>query len=50
MFYFLGNLLSIIVGLILMIIGVALTITVIGAIVGIPIGLIGFLLIVKGLF
>jgi len=40
----------VILGLVFMLVGVLLTITVIGAIVGIPIFIIGVLLVVRGLW
>lgn len=45
-----GRLLAVILGIILMILGVILTITVVGAIVGIPLITIGLLLAVRGLW
>lgn len=45
-----GRLVAIILGLVLMIVGVVLTLTVIGAIVGIPLAIFGFLLMVRGLW
>ncbi|MGW8250711.1 MAG: hypothetical protein ACWGO1_08725 [Anaerolineales bacterium] len=45
-----GRLLAVILGFVLMIAGVLLSLTVIGAIVGIPLILFGVLLIIRGLF
>ncbi len=45
-----GRLLAVILGLVLMIIGVLVSLTIIGAIIGIPIALFGFALVIRGLF
>jgi hypothetical protein len=45
-----GRLVAVIIGLVLVTVGLALTVTVIGAIIGIPLLLLGFLLVVRGLF
>ncbi len=45
-----GRLLAVILGFVLLILGVILTVTVIGAIIGIPIGVIGILMIIRGLW
>jgi uncharacterized membrane protein len=45
-----GRLLASLVGLVLLIPGVALTATVIGAVVGIPLAIFGFMLMVRGMF
>ena len=45
-----GRLLAVLLGFILLIAGILLTLTVIGAIVGIPLLIIGFLLVLRGLF
>ncbi len=45
-----GRLVAMLIGLVLMIAGVALTATVVGAIVGIPLIIFGFTLAVRGLF
>ncbi len=45
-----GRLVAAIVGVVLMIAGVALSLTVIGAIVGVPLLIFGFMLTVRGLF
>lgn len=45
-----GRLIALIIGLVLIMVGFALTVTIIGAIVGIPLALFGFLLVIRGLF
>ena len=45
-----GRLVAIVLGLVLIILGVVLSLTVIGALIGVPIALFGFMLIVRGLF
>ncbi len=45
-----GRLVAMLIGLVLMIAGVALTATVIGAIIGIPLIIFGFTLAARGLF
>ena len=45
-----GRLVAIILGVVLMIVGVVVTATVIGAIVGVPLAIFGFLLVMRGLF
>ncbi len=45
-----GRLLAAVLGLVLMIVGVLLSITVIGAVAGIPLIIFGFMLLVRGLF
>ena len=45
-----GRLVAVILGLVFLIVGVVLTVTVIGAIVGIPFIIFGLLLMVRGLF
>jgi hypothetical protein len=45
-----GRLVAVILGLVFLIVGVVLTVTVVGAIVGIPFSIFGLLLIVRGLF
>lgn len=49
-FEFTGRLLAVILGAVLLIVGLLLTLTVIGAIVGIPLMIIGFMLAVRGIF
>jgi hypothetical protein len=45
-----GRLLAAVLGLLLMIAGVILTLTVVGAVVGIPLAIFGFMLMVRGFF
>jgi hypothetical protein len=45
-----GRLVAVILGLVFLIVGIVLTITVVGAIVGIPFIIFGLLLMVRGLF
>lgn len=45
-----GRLLAVVLGAILMILGVVLSLTVIGACLGVPVAALGFLLILRGLF
>lgn len=45
-----GRLVAILIGFLLMAVGVVLKATVIGAIIGIPMGLLGLLLVIRGLF
>lgn len=45
-----GRLVAVILGLVFLIVGVVLTVTVVGAIVGIPFLIFGFLLTLRGLF
>jgi hypothetical protein len=45
-----GRLLAVILGFVFLILGVILTVTVIGAIIGIPLGVIGILIIIRGLW
>jgi hypothetical protein len=45
-----GRLLAIALGIVLMIVGTIVSLTVIGAVIGIPILLFGFLLVTRGLF
>ncbi len=45
-----GRLLAVVLGLALMLVGVILTVTVVGAIAGIPLFIIGLLLVVRGLW
>jgi hypothetical protein len=45
-----GRLVAAILGLVLMIVGLIATLTVVGAIIGIPLLIFGFLLILRGLF
>jgi hypothetical protein len=45
-----GRLVAVILGFVLLVLGLLLTLTVIGAIVGIPMLIVGFALIARGLF
>jgi hypothetical protein len=45
-----GRLLAIILGIVLLIVGVIVSFTFIGAIIGIPLAIVGFLLVIRGLF
>lgn len=45
-----GRFLAILIGLVLMLAGVLVSLTLIGAIVGIPLAIVGFLLLVRGIF
>lgn len=45
-----GRLLAVVLGAILMVLGVLLSITVIGACLGVPLAALGFLLVMRGLF
>ena len=45
-----GRLIAMLIGLVLMIAGVALTATIVGAVIGIPLIILGFTLAVRGLF
>lgn len=45
-----GRLLGVVLGLALLAVGVALSVTVVGAILGVPLAVLGFLLIMRSLF
>ncbi len=45
-----GRLVAVLLGVVLLIVGLALTLTVVGAVVGIPLAALGILLIIRGLF
>lgn len=45
-----GRLLAVILGLVFMIIGGLLCLTIVGAIIGVPIVIFGFIMVVRGLF
>ncbi|HSM72288.1 MAG TPA: hypothetical protein VK851_12160 [Anaerolineales bacterium] len=45
-----GRFLAMILGILLMVVGVLISLTVIGAIIGIPLGIVGLLLFLKGIF
>jgi hypothetical protein len=45
-----GRLVAVILGAVLMIVGIIVSLTVVGAIVGVPLAILGFLVILRGLF
>jgi len=45
-----GRLVAVVLGLVLMIVGTLVSLTVIGAVIGVPLILIGFLLVLRGFF
>jgi hypothetical protein len=45
-----GRLVAVILGLVLMLVGIILSVTVVGACVGVPIAIIGLLLVIRGLW
>ena len=45
-----GRLVAVILGIVFLIVGVLVSVTVVGAIIGIPLALLGFLLLLRGLF
>lgn len=45
-----GRLIAIVLGLVLLIVGVLVSLTIVGAIVGVPLAIFGFMLMVRGLF
>ena len=45
-----GRLLAVILGLVLILLGVVLSLTIVGAIIGGPLGLLGLALVIRGLF
>ncbi len=45
-----GRFLAIVLGIVLVIVGIVASLTVVGAIIGIPMILLGFLLVLRGLF
>ena len=45
-----GRLVAVILGFVLLLAGILVSLTVIGAIVGIPLAIVGFLLILRGIF
>ena len=47
---FTGRIIAVVLGAALMIVGIVVSLTVIGAIVGIPLAILGLLMIVRGLF
>ena len=47
---FTGRLVAVILGFVLLLAGILVSLTVVGAIVGIPLAIVGFLLVLRGLF
>ena len=47
---FTGRIVAVVLGAVLMIVGIIVSLTVIGAIVGIPLAILGLLLVLRGLF
>jgi hypothetical protein len=47
---FTGRIVAVVLGAVLMIVGIVVSLTVIGAIVGIPLAILGLLLVLRGLF
>lgn len=47
---FTGRIMAVILGLLFLAIGIALSITIIGAVLGVPLAIIGFLMIIRGFF
>ncbi len=45
-----GRLVILVLGLVLLIVGVIVSLTVVGAVVGVPVGIVGLMLISRGLF
>jgi uncharacterized membrane protein YdbT with pleckstrin-like domain len=45
-----GRVVAIILGLVLIVIGTLLSLTVVGAVIGVPVGVFGILLLLRGLF
>jgi hypothetical protein len=45
-----GRLVAVVLGAVLMIVGAIISVTIIGAVVGIPLAILGFLMILRGLF
>ncbi len=45
-----GRLIAVLLGFVLLVVGLLLTVTVIGAIIGIPMLIVGFALVLRGLF
>lgn len=45
-----GRLVGIVLGLVLMIVGVLASLTVVGAVVGVPLAILGFLIVLRALF
>jgi len=47
---FTGRIVAVVLGAVLMIVGIIVSLTVIGAVVGIPLAILGLLLVLRGLF
>lgn len=47
---FTGRIMAVILGLVFLAVGIALSLTIIGAIIGVPLAIIGFLMIIRGFF
>jgi hypothetical protein len=47
---FTGRVVAVILGLVFMIVGVIISLTIVGAIVGVPLAILGFMLTMRGLF
>jgi hypothetical protein len=45
-----GRLLAVVIGAVLMLLGVLVSLTIIGAIIGIPLAVVGLLIVLRGLF
>jgi len=45
-----GRLLAVVIGAVLMLLGVLVSLTIVGAIVGIPLAVVGLLIVLRGLF
>ncbi len=45
-----GRFVAMIIGIVLIVVGVIVSLTVVGAIIGVPLALVGFLLFLRGLF
>jgi hypothetical protein len=45
-----GRLVAVVLGLVLMIVGAILSVTIIGAVAGVPMLVVGFLIVLKGIF
>ena len=47
---FTGRIVAVVLGAVLMIVGIVVSLTIIGAVVGIPLAILGLLLVLRGLF
>jgi hypothetical protein len=45
-----GRVFALFIGLVLMIVGAALTLTIVGAVIGVPLAMVGLLLVIRSLF